>query len=132
MSKKSASTSSAQDRPRAAAERKLIGWRACKDGVDGSGWPIARIDEVVLPGKEQRAAFDELRSATEKAASIVRAPVRQKRPTGRLAAMEQRIDALLKAIGTLRPALAKFHAGLSDEQKSRLNRILADGRRSSS
>ena len=40
--------------------------------------------------------------------------------------MEQRIDAMLQAIGTLRPALAKFYAALNDEQKARLNRALLD------
>ena len=79
------------------------------------------------PSEAQHAALNELRAVTEKAAEIVRTACptgAALTPTGRLAAMEQRIGALLDAIETLRPALAKFYAALTDEQKSRFNRAL--------
>jgi hypothetical protein len=50
-------------------------------------------------------------------------------PTGRLAAMEQRIEAMLQALATVRPALSKFYAVLNDEQKARFNRALGSDRR---
>ena len=81
------------------------------------------------PDERQRAALNELRAATAEAARIIQSACPSElplTPTGRLAAMEQRIDAMLQAIATLRPALAKFYAALNDEQKARLNRALLD------
>ena len=101
--------------------------RACSTGSDPSHWPIARIDEVVQPNDAQRAALNELRAATEKAAGIVRSACptgSALTPTGRLAAMESRIGALQDALGTLREPLTRFYASLTDEQKSRFNRTL--------
>ena len=43
--------------------------------------------------------------------------------------MEQRIAALQDALETLRPALTKFYASLTDEQKSRFNRTLMSASR---
>jgi hypothetical protein len=40
---------------------------------------------------------------------------------GRTEAMEKRMDAMLQAIRTIRPALEAFYATLSDEQKARLD-----------
>jgi hypothetical protein len=106
--------------------------RACSQGSDPSGWPTARIGEVVHPTDAQRSALDELRAATDKAAGIVRSACptgSALTPTGRLAAMDQRIGALQDALETLRPALTKFYASLNDEQKSRFNRTLMSARR---
>ncbi len=44
-------------------------------------------------------------------------------PPGRLTAMTARVDATLEAVQTVRPALEKFYASLSDEQKERFNEI---------
>jgi hypothetical protein len=37
--------------------------------------------------------------------------------------MEQRLDAMLRAVDTVQPALAKFYGALRDEQKERFNRL---------
>jgi hypothetical protein len=37
--------------------------------------------------------------------------------------MEQRLDAMLRAVDTVQPALAKFYGSLNDEQKERFNRL---------
>jgi hypothetical protein len=37
--------------------------------------------------------------------------------------MEQRLDAMMRAVTTVEPALQKFYGGLSDEQKERFNRL---------
>jgi hypothetical protein len=37
--------------------------------------------------------------------------------------MEQRLDAMLRAVDTVQPALAKFYGSLSDEQKERFNQL---------
>jgi hypothetical protein len=44
-------------------------------------------------------------------------------PVVRLEAMEQRLDAMLRAVDTVQPALAKFYGSLNDEQKERFNRL---------
>jgi hypothetical protein len=72
----------------------------------------------------------ELKDASAKAADILaeNCPADQPlTPTGRLAAMEQRLSALLQAIDTVQPALAKFYNSLSDQQKAQLNRLAAFG-----
>src|SRR5437879_13801963 len=44
-------------------------------------------------------------------------------PAGRLAAMESRLQVMLAAVQTVRPALERFYQSLSDEQKARFNAI---------
>jgi hypothetical protein len=42
--------------------------------------------------------------------------------------MEKRMDTMLQAIRTMRPALEAFYATLSDEQKARLDSNYGHGR----
>jgi hypothetical protein len=49
-------------------------------------------------------------------------------PTGRVEAMERRLDATLTAVKTVQPALAKFYNALSDEQKARFNSLRSPSR----
>ena len=89
-------------------------------------WPIERISEVVQPTDAQRAALDELRTASAKAIDILKSGCPQDLPsipTGRLAAMESRLQVMLAAVQTVRPALERFYQSLSDEQKARFNAI---------
>jgi hypothetical protein len=44
-------------------------------------------------------------------------------PTGRLAAVQAHLDAMLEAVKTERPAMDKFYSLLSDEQKARFNAL---------
>jgi hypothetical protein len=44
-------------------------------------------------------------------------------PPGRLAAMEKRLQAMVDAAKTVKPALDGFYASLSNEQKARFDRI---------
>jgi hypothetical protein len=46
-------------------------------------------------------------------------------PTGRLAAMESRLQVMLQAVQTVRPALNRFYQSLNDEQKARFNAVSA-------
>ena len=41
--------------------------------------------------------------------------------------MRQRLDAMLQAVRTVRPAPEKFCQSLSDEQKARFNALAPDG-----
>jgi hypothetical protein len=44
-------------------------------------------------------------------------------PSGRLDAMEKRLQAMVDAAKTVKPALEGFYASLTSEQKARFNRI---------
>ena len=44
-------------------------------------------------------------------------------PIGRVEAMEQRLDAMSRAVQMLQPALDRFYGTLTDEQKERFNRL---------
>ena len=52
-------------------------------------------------------------------------PVRNPRNPhpGRVAAMEQRLNAMLQAVNIVQPALQNFYSTLSDEQKARFNAL---------
>jgi len=87
-------------------------------------WPIERISEVVQPTDAQR--LDELRAASAKAIEILQSGCPKDLPsipTGRLSAMESRLQVMLAAVQTVRPALERFYRSLSDEQKARFNAI---------
>jgi hypothetical protein len=87
-------------------------------------WPIDRISQAVKPEEAQRAALEDLKQATQQALGILRSncpTALPSTPTARLAAMRQRLDAMLQAVRTIRPALDAFYEQLSDEQKSRFN-----------
>lgn len=92
-------------------------------------WRIDRLDQMLKPTDAQRSKFDEFKTASTKAAEIVRNACPTDFPataTGRMEAMEKRMEAMLQAIKTVRPSLESFYATLSEEQKARLNS--SDGR----
>jgi hypothetical protein len=89
-------------------------------------WPIERISEIVEPTDAQRPALEELRAASAKAIDMLKSGCPKDLPsisTGRLAAMEGRLQVMLAAVQTVRPALERFYQSLSDEQKARFNAI---------
>jgi len=98
-------------------------------GKQITGLPINQIRQVLRPDEAQQAALDELNNATIQAASALKescAPEPQNQPItppARLAAMEARLNALLKAVDTVQPAMAKFYNSLTDEQKARFDRL---------
>jgi hypothetical protein len=89
-------------------------------------WPIERIAQTVEPNDAQRAALDEVRAATAAALDILKAACPTDLPStpiGRLNAMQKRLDAMLQAVRTVRPALDRFSQSLTDEQKARFNAL---------
>jgi hypothetical protein len=99
------------------------------DSRNIAGLPIDRIQQAIQPNDAQRAALDDLANASIKAAQAIKAAC----PTqisltapDRLAVMQQRIEAMISAVGTVQPALDKFYGLLNDEQKARLNAIGQD------
>ena len=99
------------------------------DGREIAGVPVDQIQQAIQPTDAQRAAFDELATASIQAAQIIRASC----PTqtvltapARLAAMGQRIEAMIKAELALQAPLEKLYDLLDDEQKARLNALGED------
>ena len=93
--------------------------------------PIDRINAAVSPDDQQRAALDALANATVQAAQTVKAACPADvayTPTGRLDAMEQRVQAMVQAVALIRPPLDSFYGMLSDEQKARFNALGRDER----
>ena len=89
-------------------------------------WPIDRISEIVQPTDAQRPALEELRAASSKAINNLKAGCPTdlpSTPTGRLAAMESRLQVMLQAVQTVRPPLDRFYRSLIDEQKARFNAV---------
>src|SRR5262252_2282238 len=99
----------------------------CRDNAAQlTDWPIDRISAVVEPTDAQRPALEELRAASGKAIDMLKSGCPKDLPsipTGRLAAMESRLQVMLAAVQTVRPALERFYQSLSDEQKARFNAI---------
>jgi len=85
---------------------------------------MERIERLISPNEAQRAALNELRTASAKAAETVAAACPREFPVSastRLDVMEKRLDAMLLAIKTVRPAFDAFYVTLTDEQKARIN-----------
>ena len=93
------------------------------DTKEVAGWPIDRIQQLVAPNDQQRMALDDLANASVKAAQIIKAACPTAvafTPTGRLAAMQQRIEAMAQAADVVRGPLDTFYGSLTDEQKAQL------------
>jgi hypothetical protein len=110
-----------------AARPGVAATQVCSGETQGlTNFPIEQIARQVQPNQQQQALLDQLKSATEKAVGIMQAACPNDlpaTPTGRLAAMHQRVEAMLQAVQTVRPALEKFYDSLTDEQKERFNAL---------
>jgi hypothetical protein len=101
--------------------------QVCSERASGiASLPLERIERAVRPDEAQRSALKELQDTTSEAVNLLSSDCptyRALTPVGRLQAMEQRLDAMLRAVQTVQPALEKFYASLGDEQKERFNRL---------
>jgi len=87
-------------------------------------WRMERIERLIKPNDAQRAALDGLRTASTKAAETIAAACPREFPvsaSARMELMEKRLDAMLTAVKTVRPAFDAFYATLNDEQKARVD-----------
>ena len=100
---------------------------SCKQPKPGlANLPIETIENVVKPTDAQEEGLNALQDATSKAVSIMQAACPDETPltpTGRLDAMQKRLQAMIDAANTVKPALTSFYSSLSNEQKARFNRI---------
>jgi hypothetical protein len=90
------------------------------------------MQQAIQPNEAQRAALDDLANALISAAQMIRASC----PTqtaftapDRLASMQQRIGAMIKAELAVEQPLGKFYDLLDDEQEARLNALAEDRRK---
>lgn len=92
-------------------------------------FPIRQIAQQVQPNREQQVLLDDLRVANSKALDELRTACPAdlpSTPTGRLAAMRGRVEAMLQTVRYIAPALEKFYQSLNDEQKERFNALDAE------
>src|SRR6267142_5469830 len=104
------------------------------DSREIAGLPIDQIAQAIQPNEVLRAALDDLADALISAGRMIRASC----PTQtaftapeRLAVMQQRIEAMIKAESAMQQPLGKFYDLLDDEQEARLNALAEDRRKMS-
>jgi hypothetical protein len=101
--------------------------KSCSEPKVGlTNLPIERIEDTIKPTNAQEDGLKQLEDATAKAVSIMQAACPEDTPItppGRLEAMEKRLQAMIDAANTVKPALNDFYESLSGEQKARFNRI---------
>ncbi len=88
--------------------------------------PSQRIQEIVKPTGPQESALEDLKQASAKAAAELRASCPSQLAealVARLDEMTAQLDAMVRAVKSLRPTLATFYASLSDEQKAQFNNM---------
>jgi hypothetical protein len=126
-----------EDRRKAAEWRRAMGPFAfaplCGPRVgEAIDFYLEGIDRIVEPTDAQRGKYDDLKQAAAKAREEAAGGCNGEvaiTPTGRLEAIQARLDAVLRAVRTLRPALDAFYDSLSDEQKARFNAMTSEPRR---
>ena len=97
-----------------------------------AGMPVDEIADAVQPTDAQTAALADLGSASLSAAQYIRAACPAQAmltAPGRLAAMQQRVEAMTAAVGLIQPRMEKFYGLLTDEQKARLNAVAEEQRK---
>jgi LTXXQ motif family protein len=95
-----------------------------EDTKEVAGWPIDRIEQSVSPTEDQRHLLDDFANASIRASQAIKeaCPTTVSfAPTGRLDAMQKRLEGMAQAINIVSPPLDKFYSSLTDEQKARLN-----------
>jgi hypothetical protein len=100
---------------------------SCKQPKPGlANLPIEKIEDVINPTDAQEAELNKLQDATSKAVEIMQVACPDETPftpPGRLDVMEKRLQSMIDAAKTVKPALQSFYSSLSGEQKARFNRI---------
>ena len=101
--------------------------KKCGEAKPGlTNLPIEQIEDVLAPNDAQQAELDKLGEATVKAVGVLQNACPAETPLtppGRLQAIETRLQAMIEAANTVKPALDGFYASLNAEQKARFNRL---------
>jgi hypothetical protein len=100
--------------------------QTCGGTPEVTEWPQEQIEDAVRPTEEQRASLVRLKDAASKAADMLKSACPSElplTPPARLAAVSDRINAMLQAVRTVRAALNDFYGLLTDEQKAQFNGV---------
>jgi hypothetical protein len=101
--------------------------RICSGQAQGiTDFSIDKIAQQVQPDQKQQDLLNQLKGATVKAVNILQDACPTdlpSTPTGRLDGMLTRVNAMLQAVQTIRPALDDFYQSLGDEQRERFNTL---------
>lgn len=100
--------------------------RGCAKNPEPANWPMPILKEVLQPSGAQEAALNDLERAFSRAASELNADCSDtmlQMPSGRLQAIEARLDTTWVAVQTIQVAVAQFQKQLSDEQRARFNTL---------
>lgn len=87
-------------------------------------WQVRWIERVVRPTEAQRAALNDLQSASSKAIATMATACKAEMPTttkAELEMMDNRLEIMSQAVKTLRPAFDAFYASLDRQQQQRLD-----------
>jgi len=87
-------------------------------------WQMRWIEQVVRPTEAQRAALNDLQSASSKAIATMATACKAEMPTttkAGLEMMDNRLEVMSQAVKTLRPAFDAFYASLDRQQQQRLD-----------
>jgi hypothetical protein len=106
--------------------RKVPDLASLCDAGESGGLPVDRIAAALQPNEAQRTALDDLAAAWSGARDTIRAACpAQAAPdaAGRLALMQARVAAMIRASDDLAPPLQKFEALLDDGQKQKLEAL---------
>ena len=117
-------TGRSRERPAGAPAQEFSKVCGTQESAGIADWPIRQIAQVVEPSDQQRPLLDDLGAASARAADIIKAACPRQMPvtpTGRLAVIESRLEAMREAIGIVQPALTTLYDSLDDEQKARFN-----------
>jgi hypothetical protein len=114
--------------------RGVVPLRLCgDDGREIASRLIDPIQQAVQPNNEaQRAALDDLANALTSAAQTIGAACPAQMPYSapeRLAIMQMRIAAMIKAEEAVQQPLDKFYDLMDDEQEARLNAVAEERRK---
>jgi LTXXQ motif family protein len=99
------------------------------DSRDIGGLLIERFRDAIQPNNEQSATLDDLANASHLAADTIRNSCPRDvvlTAASRLAAMQERVDAMRTAVSIVKPALDRFYGLLSDEQKAKITALATD------
>jgi LTXXQ motif family protein len=98
--------------------------RVCSDHPgELASLPIEQIRQSMRLSEEQQSMLDDLRKASVEAAGTIHAACPTEAastPSGRLAAMQQRLEAMKSAIARIRTPFEEFQESLDDDQKAEL------------
>ena len=105
----------------------MMGTGMCNPQAAGlAEWRMEALERAVQPTESQRSALNDLKTASARAADTIASACPKEFPEtapARLEVMERRLEAMLAAVKTVRPAFDAFYATLTDPQKAAVNQI---------